>query len=50
MPLRPRFCSACGAPVVEAAELGWFLPDRLPDRIAFKNGRRVIADWRRARA
>jgi ADP-ribose pyrophosphatase YjhB (NUDIX family) len=32
----------------DAAELGWFAPDALPDRIAFENGRQIIADWRRA--
>ena len=32
----------------DATELGWFRPDALPDRIAFENGRQVIADWRAA--
>jgi ADP-ribose pyrophosphatase YjhB (NUDIX family) len=32
----------------DAAELGWFPPDALPEGIAFENGRQVIADWRAA--
>ncbi len=31
----------------DAVEIGWFGPDELPDQIAFDNGRRAIADWRR---
>jgi len=31
----------------DAAEIGWFLPDRLPRRIAFDHVRLVLGDWRR---
>jgi ADP-ribose pyrophosphatase YjhB (NUDIX family) len=34
----------------DAAELGWFGPDALPERIAFENGRRVLADWAQGRS
>jgi ADP-ribose pyrophosphatase YjhB (NUDIX family) len=29
----------------DAAELGWFQPDALPEQVAFESGRRVLADW-----
>jgi len=32
-------------PADDAAELAWFAPDELPDEIAFKHARLVLADW-----
>ena len=32
----------------DAADLGWFALDGLPEEIAFPSARRVLAEWRRA--
>jgi len=33
------------SPGSDVAEIGWFTPDRIPDKIAFKNCREAIDDW-----
>ena len=37
------------APHDDVAELAWFDPDKLPDRLAFANTRRALDAWRRLR-
>lgn len=32
-------------PSDDAADLAWFAPDELPERIAFEHARRVLSDW-----